>query len=281
VGDALTPALPELRFAGLPVERLGLSGPRLSYFDTGEGEPVLLLHGIAAHAGNWRFTLEGLSRAGFRGIAWNMPGMFLTDPFASATPRTEDYVAVAIALADALGLARFHLVGSSFGSMLAICLAAAAPERVRTLSLLGASRGQRWKSAEDRAAMLEMRRASIVGGGLALAATRWSSLVAARHADRVGELVRTLLAAADAPGLLPAAAASDVADALDWAGEVRAPTLLVTGEEDVVNPPEVGRAITAAIPGARFVMPRGVGHLPEIEAPAETLALLLEHFARG
>jgi pimeloyl-ACP methyl ester carboxylesterase len=281
LGDALTPALPELRFARLPTERLGLAGPRLSYFDTGEGEPVLLLHGIAAHAGNWRFTIDGLSRGGFRAIAWNMPGMFLSDPFASATPRTEDYVAVALSLADALGLSRFHLVGSSFGSLLAICFAAAAPERVRTLSLLGASRGQRWKSAEERAAMLEMRRASIAGGGLALAATRWSSLIAARHADRVGELVRTLLAAADAPGLLPAAAASDIADALDWAGAVRAPTLLVTGEEDVVNPPEVGRAITAAIPGARFVMPRGVGHLPEIEAPAETLALLLEHFARG
>jgi pimeloyl-ACP methyl ester carboxylesterase len=250
-------------------------------FDTGAGEPALLLHGIAAHAGNWRFTLEGLRHAGLRAIAWNMPGMFLSDPFRSDTPRAEDYAAVALALADALGLARFHLVGSSFGSLIATCLAATAPERVRTLALLGASRGQRWKSAEERAATLAMRRASIAGGGLELAATRWSALVAAGNATRVGELVRTMLAAADAPGLLPAAAASDAADALDWAGLVRAPTLVVTGEEDVVNPPELGRAIAAGIAGARFVMPRGVGHLPEIEAPAETLALLLAHFERG
>jgi pimeloyl-ACP methyl ester carboxylesterase len=281
LGHDLTPPLPELRFAALPAERLGLGGPRLSCFDVGAGDPVLLLHGIAAHAGNWRFTLAGLREAGFRAVAWNMPGMFLSDPFLSATPRAEDYAAVALALADALRLERFHLVGSSFGSLLAVCLAAQAPERVRTLSLIGASRGQRWKTAEERAAMLAMRQASIAGGGLALAATRWSALVAPRHAERVGELVRTMLAAADAPGLLPAAAASDVADALDWAGAVRAPTLVITGEEDVVNPPEVGRAIAAGIAGARFVMPRGVGHLPEIEAPAETLSLLLGHFRSG
>lgn len=242
---------------------------------------MVLLHGIAAHAGGWRFVLHGLARAGFRAFAWNMPGMFLSDRFLANDPRAEHYVAVALALADALGLQHFHLVGSSFGSMLGVCLAATAPERVRSLALLGASRGQRWKPPEQRAAMLAMRRASIAGGGLALAEARWASLVAPRNATRAGPLVRDMLAASDAAGLLPASAASDAADTLDWAAAVRAPTLVITGEEDAVNPPEVGRTLADGIPGARFAMPRGVGHLPEIEAPAETLALLLDHFARG
>jgi pimeloyl-ACP methyl ester carboxylesterase len=46
-----------------------------------------------------------------------------------------------------------------------------------------------------------------------------------------------------------------------------------------VNPPAIGQAIAAAIPGARFLVPQGVGHLPEIEAPADTLRHLLDHLA--
>lgn len=47
----------------------------------------------------------------------------------------------------------------------------------------------------------------------------------------------------------------------------------------MVNLPEVGRAVAAAIPGARYEVPPGIGHLPEMEAPDATLVLLRAHMA--
>ena len=91
----------------------------------------------------------------------------------------------------------------------------------------------------------------------------------------MAELVQGMVAATDARGLMPAARATDIADVVaDFAPRIAAPTLVVTGAEDRVNPPEVGAAVAAAIAGARLEHPAGIGHLPELEAPAATLALL-------
>ncbi len=267
------PPLPDLRFVEAPGG--ARSGPRLSYMEAGEGPVVLLLHGIGANSMGWRFILEGLAPAA-RVIAWNAPGYLMSDPFASEAPRAEDYADAAVALLDALGLAGpAHVVGSSFGSLIGAALAARHPGRVGRLALLGTSRGQRWKGPEERARMLAMRAGSIEQGGVALARSRWQALVAPGTGPVVAALVQGMVAATDARGLLAAARATDIADVVaDFAPRIAAPTLVVTGTEDRVNPPEVGAAVAAAIPGARLEHPPGIGHLPELEAPALTLALL-------
>lgn len=267
------PPLPDLRFTEAAVP--GLAGSRLSCMEAGQGPAVLLLHGIGANSMGWRFLLAGLAPSA-RVIAWNAPGYLMSDPFAADAPRAEDYADAAVALLDALGVAGpAHVVGSSFGSLIGAALAARHPGRVARLALLGTSRGQRWKGPEERARMLAMRAASIAQGGVALARTRWQALVAPDTGPLVAGLVQGMVAATDARGLLPAARATDVADVVaDFAPAIAAPTLVVTGTEDRVNPPEVGAAVAAAIRGARLEHPPGIGHLPELEAPALTLALL-------
>jgi pimeloyl-ACP methyl ester carboxylesterase len=181
---------------------------------------------------------------------------------------------VALTLLDALGLdGRAHVVGSSFGSMIGACLAARHPDRVASLTLLGTSRGQRWKTPAQRAAMLEMRAASIAQGGVALARSRAHALIAPGSAA-LPEVMR-MVAATHAAGLMQAARCTDAVDVVaDFAPAIRAPTLCVTGALDAVNPPTVGRAVAAAVPGARFEEPAGIGHLPEIEAPSFVLQWL-------
>ncbi|WP_431283537.1 alpha/beta fold hydrolase [Humitalea sp. 24SJ18S-53] len=267
------PTLPDLRFTEV-------AGRRMSWMEAGSGAPVLLMHGIGANSTGWRFVLPALDA---RVIAWNAPGYMLSDPFADEAPSAEDYADAAIWLLDALGVsAPTHIVGSSFGSMLGAALAARHPHRVATLTLLGTSRGQRWKGAEGRAQMLAMRTASIAKGGVALARTRWQALVAPGTGEVVGDLVRTMVSATDVRGLMPAARCTDAVDVIaDFAPAIHAPTLVVTGTEDRVNPPDVGASIAAAIAGAAFVSPEGVGHLPELEAPALTIGLLRGHLRIG
>ncbi len=78
-------------------------------------------------------------------------------------------------------------------------------------------------------------------------------------------------------GFLQSVHASDTTDVAEFAGRIEAPTLIAVGSEDRVNPPEVSRAIHEAIPGSRLVIMPGVGHLPKLEAPTETIALLRSH----
>jgi pimeloyl-ACP methyl ester carboxylesterase len=78
-------------------------------------------------------------------------------------------------------------------------------------------------------------------------------------------------------GFLQSVQASDTTDVVEFAGRITAPTLLAVGSEDRVNPPEVSRAIHEAIPGSRLVVLPGIGHLPKLEAPDQTVALLRSH----
>ncbi len=274
------PPLPDLRFVELDAAALGLEGPRMSYMEAGAGPTTILcLHGIGANSMGWRFSLAGLARHA-RVIAWNAPGYMLSDNLAAEAPPAEHYADVAVALLDALGVAGpVCVAGSSFGSMLATCLAARHPARVAKLALLGTSRGQRWKGPEGRAQMLAMRAASVAEGGVALARTRSHRLIAPTAPPEVLALVQGVVAATHPRGLMQAARCTDMVDVVaDFAPRIACPTLAVTGAEDQVNPPDVGREIAAAIPGARFLSPPGIGHLPELEAPAETLELLRTHF---
>ncbi len=275
------PPLPDLRFIELDAPALGLEGPRMSYMEAGRGPAtVLCLHGIGANSMGWRFSLAALAPHA-RVIAWNAPGYMLSDNFAAEAPDAEQYADVAVALLDALGVAGpVCLAGSSFGSMIGACLAARHPARVQRLALMGTSRGQRWKGEEGRAAMLAMRSASVAEGGVALARTRSHKLISPGAPPAVLAMVQAVVAATNPRGLMQAARCTDKADVVeDFAPRIACPTLAITGQDDQVNPPEtVGRLIAAAIPGARFESPPGIGHLPELESPAQTLALLRAHF---
>lgn len=276
------PPLPDLRFAALDAGALGLTGPRASFMEAGEAGPVVLcLHGIGASSQCFRFLFAGLGRHA-RVVAPNAPGYFLSDPFVAEAPRAEAYADAAAAFLDSLGiLSPVHVVGSSFGAMTGAMLAARHPHRVDRLVLIGASRGQRWKPDAERAELLARRAASVAEGGIALAETRWQALVAPGAGPVVRDLVSTMLAATNPPALMQAARATDAVDIVaDAAAAIRAPTLVLTGAEDAVNPPAIGAAIAAAIgPHARAVNPAGIGHLPELEAPSLTLRLVADHLA--
>jgi pimeloyl-ACP methyl ester carboxylesterase len=114
---------------------------------------------------------------------------------------------------------------------------------------------------------------------MALAIGRSDRLIAPAAPEAVRAMVRNVVAATNPRGYMQAARCTDAVDVVaDFGPRIACPTLCVTGSADAVNPPEVGRSVAEAIRGARFVSPEGVGHLPEIEAPSHTLALLREHF---
>ena len=107
----------------------------------GAGPDVLLIHGsgpgVSAWA-NWRLTIPALAEH-FRVIAPDIVGFGFTERPAGIRYDLAQWTRHAVAVMDALGIERCHVVGNSFGGSLALSLAIAHPERVRGLVLMGAT----------------------------------------------------------------------------------------------------------------------------------------------
>ena len=115
------------------------AGIRTNVHVSGDGPPVLLLHGsgpgVTAWA-NWRLTIPALAGR-FRVVAPDIVGFGFTERPDGVTYDLDTWTAHALGVLDALGVRRAHVVGNSFGGALALALAIRHPERVSRLVLMG------------------------------------------------------------------------------------------------------------------------------------------------
>ncbi len=120
-------------------EPVDASGPTIAWRERGAGPtpPVLLLHGLGGSRISWEPQLAGLS-ATRRVVAWDLPGYGDSAPL--DVPITFDALADAVARCAAeIDAPEVHLVGISFGGMIAQYTAARHPALVRSLTLLATS----------------------------------------------------------------------------------------------------------------------------------------------
>jgi len=131
-----TPEPTENPEVGLRVDAGGIG---TNYLHSGEGAPVLLVHGsgpgVSAYS-NWRLTIPALAQR-FAVYAPDIVGFGFTDRPEGFRYSMDTWRAHLLAFADALGLERFSIVGNSFGGGLALSMAVHAPERVDRLVLMG------------------------------------------------------------------------------------------------------------------------------------------------
>jgi pimeloyl-ACP methyl ester carboxylesterase len=248
------------------VEEVAVGDLAVAYRRAGSGPPVLFLHGAFADGRAWRRQLAGLSRD-FSVIAWDAPGCGRSGDPPETVTETE-YVDYLVEFVAALGLGRPHVVGHSFGGVLALALYRRRPELVRTLVLVSAYAGwagslppgaveERIRQAERLAALPPEE---VVAGFLpTLFAASPPADLAADAADMIAGFHP-----AGVRALLHAFGRSDLRDVLP---RIAVPTLLVWGEHDRRSPPAVGEDFRARIPGAELVVVAGAGHESAMEAP--------------
>jgi len=244
----------------------------------GEGEALVLLHGIGSQAASFTPVLDHLDPAR-RVIAWNAPGYGRSEPLADDWPLATDYARVLERFLDALGLARVTLVGHSLGTLMGAAFAAAHRDRVSRLVLASPALGHGMPrggvlSPAAQARLDDLERL----GAESFAAARAARLVHDPEANpAMVAQVRGAMAQVKLPGYGQAARMLASGRLLDDAERLKVPTDVIVGEGDLVTPPDGARRAHAALRAAvrgRLVLVPGAGHAIYLQAPDRFAALL-------
>lgn len=238
----------------------------------GSGDPVLLLHGIGGSADSFAPQVPVFARA-YRVLAWDAPGYARSsDP--DGPPGMSGYAAAAASLLSGVGPA--HVVGVSWGGVIATRLALEFPDVVRSVVLAGSTRGS-GRTEASRAGMLARPRALQRDGAAEFAARRGPKLLSpAAPGDLLDRVVATMASSIRMPGYGYAAEsmAATVHDRL--LPSLTVPVLVVAGRQDTVTGVRESAVIAATIPGARFRVVENAGHLVNQEQPQRFNAIVAE-----
>jgi 3-oxoadipate enol-lactonase len=237
------------------------------------GAPVLLLgNSLGTTTALWEPQLPELSQR-FQVLRYDHRGHGAS-PVPPGPYTLDELGADVLALLDSLGLRRVHAGGSSLGGMVAMWLAANAPDRVDRLVLLCTSAKlgppQMWIDRAD----------AVRRGGLEsiadLMLSRWFTPGFAERRPEVVAWARKLLLGTPADGYIGCCAAIQTMDLLPVLGSITAPTLVIAGADDPATPVEHARRIAARIAGARLEIVPGAAHLANVEQPAAVTPLMVD-----
>jgi 3-oxoadipate enol-lactonase len=254
-----------------------VNGARLYYEIAGEGDPLVLLHAGIADSDMWEDQL-GPFAACHRVIRYDARGYGRSalppEPFS----QRDDL----LGLLRHLGVVRTHLLGASYGGTVALDVALDHPELVRSLILVGSSASGH-QPAEDVRRYWDAEDAALQRGDLD-AATELTLRTwldgPNRTPDQVAPTVRERVRAMQLRAYQLYVAGGDerppVSPAEPRLAEVRVPTLIVVGAEDLPDKLAVADRLAGEIPGARKVVIPGGAHLVNMEQPAEFNRVVLE-----
>jgi pimeloyl-ACP methyl ester carboxylesterase len=272
------------RFMDLP------GGLHIHYRDQGNpsGPAIVMVHGYSASLQAWE---PWVSRLGgdYRIVTLDLPGHGLTRAPADYLMSLDRFAEVIDTVAQRLNLGPYVVVGNSMGGGAAWTLALRHPDHLRGLVLVDSIGWPAPPSQEKtplifkllsnplgRLLLSKMDTRSMAESGLRSAYVD-PALVTPALVDRYVELSR-------APGhraiLLNGDEGHGPPVTADTLKAIRTPTLVMHGEVDAIVPLATGRALAAAIPGARLVTYPGVGHVPMEQSPDRS-ARDLRTFLKG
>lgn len=236
----------------------------------GEGEPVVMIHGLGGTSNVFTPVLPAFAR--HRTIRLDLPG-------SGRSYRVEGplslplFVERTLLAMQSAGVERAHVVAHSMGTIVATHLAASEPSRVASLALFGPLLAPPDTArAALRARAAEARKGDMQPIADALLQASVSAETRARRPAAVA-FVRESLMRQDPEGYARSCEALAGMEPADTS-RVGCPALLVTGDEDVVAPPQAVRMMGERITGSRVEVLRGCGHWTPVEKPEECVGVL-------
>jgi 3-oxoadipate enol-lactonase len=244
----------------------GCDMTKLHYLDPNPaGHPaVLLLHGLGADAASWTLQLPALTGAGFRPIATDTPG-FGQSPFDGRGWNIRRMAADMASLLEELQTGPAHVVGLSMGGTIAQQFALDHPHLTRRLVLVSTFTILRPDTLSGWFYFLQR---FILVNTLGLPAQ--AKMVARRifpGADQAAlrDVLSKTISCADPRAYRKAMASLGLFNSVKRLGEIKIPTLVVTGADDTTVTPARQRLLVEGIPAARQVIIPDAGHAVPVD----------------
>jgi pimeloyl-ACP methyl ester carboxylesterase len=280
---------PLLEIHDIPVGR-----HRISTLTMGDGPDVLLLHGLGGTRASLFETAAALSRS-YRVHAPDLPGFGSSGKPTLGAYNAHWFAEIMLGLLDQLEVDRARVVGNSMGGRIAIELGLVAPERVPALGLLCPAVAWIKRGLHPIVRLLRpefgllphaLRRSTVASHFWAMFCDR--DLIDPAVADLVVDEFQRIYHTAGARYALLASARNIYLEAPFGRGgfyrrlaDLQAPALFVWGSHDWLVPAAFERHVRKCLPQAEQVTIDRCGHVPQVERPEETNALLLDFFKRA
>lgn len=253
------------------------NGVNLYYEEHGDGEPLLLIMGFTVSSIGWHWSVPSFAKD-FRTIAFDNRGVGQSDK--PDTPYSmQMFVDDTAGLLDRLDINQAHIFGISMGGMIAQEFALQRPERVKTL-ILGCTNcgGSQVVPSKDPDVLkmlgsietLDVQQAALVMTKVAV--TPWFMQ---KHMDILLQMNQmSMQHPTPKHGMVRQMQAIQGHDTYARLPQITAPTLVLTGKEDGLVPPENSMILAQRIPHADLVMLAHASHMFHMELPDATAEIV-------
>jgi 2-hydroxy-6-oxonona-2,4-dienedioate hydrolase len=241
---------------------------KFKYIEVGEGEPLVLLHGLFGALSNFRDLIEHFKNT-YTVIVPMLP-LFELDLLHTSVSGLEKFVHKFIEVRDYKNI---HLLGNSLGGHVALVHILKHPERIRSLVLTGSSglfengMGDTYPKRGDREYIRKKTELTFYDPAMAT-----EELV-----NEVFEITNNRLKVIKIIALAKSAIRNNLGEELS---QIRQPVCLIWGNNDTITPPFVGKEFNRLIPNSELHFVDKCGHAPMMEVPGEFNKILEQFLAR-
>jgi pimeloyl-ACP methyl ester carboxylesterase len=241
---------------------------KFKYLEEGEGEPLLLLHGLFGALSNFADLVEHFKHT-HKVIVPILP-LFDLDIFHTSVGGLEKHVHKFI---ETMGYKNIHLMGNSLGGHVGLVYVLKHPEKIKTLILTGSSglfengMGDSYPKRGDKDYIRKKTALTFYDPAMAT-----DELV-----NEVFEITNNRITVIKIIALAKSAIRNNLGEELN---QIKQPTLLVWGNNDTITPPFVGKEFNKLIPNSELHFIDKCGHAPMMEVPIEFNKILAEFLAK-
>lgn len=269
------------KLSGLSEKTVRVGPHEVHYLDGGSGAPVLLLHGIFAEKDHWVDFARPLT-GGYRVLVPDLPGFGESGRVAGESYNYDAQTRRLKELLDNLGIERAHIAGNSMGGTIAALFAIRYPDRVASVALIGAPHGIRSPQPSEADRLIDAGKTPLIAHDEAEFEQMLERVFARRpflpypilHAARA-DAVRN----AESNLHLWRAQLQDRFLLHERIGELRTRTIALWGAQDRIFHASGVDVLRARLANADVRVLAEIGHLPMMEAPADTARIYAQFLA--